>query len=103
MRKIAQTAILAAVCTLTAVSVAGAQSSIDVVGLDGHKAAVSFHGLERRSVTTADRAGIKTIHEGVLLRDVLDKAKVPSRPPLTATRWRMRSPRSMPPSTITWC
>ena len=76
MRKIAQATLVAAVCTLT-VSVAGAQTSIDVVALDGHKAAVSLHGLERRSVTTADRAGIKTIHEGVLLRDVLAKAKVP--------------------------
>ena len=27
--------------------------------------------------STADRAGIKTIHEGVLLRDVLAKANVP--------------------------
>jgi len=77
MRKIAQAALLAAVCTLTTVSVARAQTSIDVVGPDGHKAAVSLHGLERRSVTTADRAGITTIHEGVLLRDVLAKAKVP--------------------------
>ncbi len=76
MRKIAQAALLAAVCTLT-VSVADAQTSIDVVNLDGHKATVSLHGLERRSVTTADRAGVKTIHEGVLLRDVLAKAKVP--------------------------
>ena len=77
MRRIAQTLLLAAVATFTAVPAADAQSSIDVVSLDGHKAAVSLQGLERRSVTTADRAGIKTTHEGVLLRDVLARANVP--------------------------
>ena len=77
MSKSAQLIILVAVCTLTAASLAGAQPSIDVVGLDGRKAAISLQGLERKSVTTADQAGIKTIHEGVLLRDVLARANVP--------------------------
>ena len=77
MRRFAQAALLAAICTLATVSRAGAQTSIDVVSLDGRTSAVSLQGLERRSVTTADRAGIKTLHEGVLLRDVLARANVP--------------------------
>jgi hypothetical protein len=77
MSKIAQAAMLAAVCTLIPVSHAGAQTSIDVVGLNGRKASVSLHGLERRFVTTVDGAAIKTVHEGVLLRDVLARAHVP--------------------------
>ena len=77
MSKIAKVALLAAVCALTSVSVVRAQTSIDVVDLNGRKASVSLEGLERHSVTTADRAGIKTTHEGVLLRDVLARAKVP--------------------------
>ena len=77
MSKIAQVALLAVVCTLTTAPLAGAQTSIAVVGLDGRRVAVPFNGLERKSVTTADRAGIKTVHEGVLLRDVLARANVP--------------------------
>jgi hypothetical protein len=75
--KTAQAAILIAVCMLIAAVPAVAQSSIDVVGLDGRTTAVSFAGLERKTVATADRAGIKTIHEGVALRDVLAKAGAP--------------------------
>jgi len=77
MSKFAQATVLAAVCTMASASAASAQTSIDVVGLNGGKASVSLQGLERRSVTTVDRAGIKTIHEGVLLRDVLARANVP--------------------------
>jgi hypothetical protein len=77
MSKIAQAMLLAAVWTMASVSAAGAQPSIDVVGLNGRKASVSLEGLERQSVTTVDGAGIKTIHEGVLLRGVLARAKVP--------------------------
>jgi hypothetical protein len=74
MRKFAQ--LLSAACILTGATLAHAQSSIDVVGLDGRKATIALHGLARATVVTADRAGIKTTHEGVLLRDVLAKAGV---------------------------
>ena len=73
----AQVAVLLAVCTLTAMGTAAAQPSIGVVGLDGRKTTVSLDGLQRHTVITADRAGIKTTHEGVALRDVLAKAGVP--------------------------
>lgn len=75
--KIAQVTILVALCTPTTDLFAGAQTSIEVVGLDGRKMAISIQGLDRKSVTTVDQAGIKTIHEGVLMRDVLAKANVP--------------------------
>jgi len=65
------------VCTLTGALPAAAQSSLDVVGLDGRKATVQLAGLERKVVETADAAGLKTTHEGVPLRDVLAKAGVP--------------------------
>jgi len=77
MSKIAQLMLLAAICTLTTAGLVAAQTSIDVVGLDGRKVAVSLQGLERKTVVTADPASIKTTHEGVLLRDVLAKAGVP--------------------------
>lgn len=76
MSRIAQAMLLAAICTLTTAALVEAQSSIEVVGLDGRKAAVGLQGLERRTVITGDR-GIKTTHEGVALRDVLAKAGVP--------------------------
>lgn len=76
-RKSGQIAALLAFCTLCAAGMAAAQSSIDLVGLDGRKTTVSFDGLTRRSVLTADPAGVKTTHEGVALRDVLAKAGVP--------------------------
>lgn len=56
---------------------AAAQAAIQVVDPTGHKHDVSFDGLPRVSVATADAAGIKTTHEGVALRDVLVKAGVP--------------------------
>ena len=77
MSKFAQVALLAAACTLTTAAYASAQPSIAVIGLDGRKVAVSLTGLERHTLVTADRAGIKTTHEGALLRDVLAKAGVP--------------------------
>ncbi len=77
MRRSGQIAALLALCTLGAAAMAAAQSSIDLVGLDGRKTTVSFDGLARRSVITADRAGVKTTHGGVALRDVLAKAGVP--------------------------
>lgn len=76
MSKIAQVTILAALCTWTTAVGAHAQASIDVIGLDGRKVAVSFSDLERKTVITADR-GLKTTYEGVALRDVLVKAGVP--------------------------
>lgn len=77
MRKSAH--VLAAVlcCTLTATLSGQAQPSIDVIGLDGAKITVLFAGLDRKTVVTADTAGIKTTHEGVQMRDVLAKAGVP--------------------------
>jgi hypothetical protein len=77
MSKTAQLALLTLICALTTAQRVAAQATIEVVGLDGRKAAVSLTGLDRKSVTTADRAGVKTIHEGVLLRDVLARANVP--------------------------
>ncbi|MEO7158033.1 MAG: molybdopterin-dependent oxidoreductase [Vicinamibacterales bacterium] len=77
MSKIAQVALFAVTCTLTTAAYVAAQTSIAVIGLDGRKVAVSLQGLERQTVVTGDRAGIKTTHEGVLLRDVLAKAGVP--------------------------
>lgn len=79
MSKSAQTAALLLICTLivTADVAARQQRSIDVVGIDGKKTTVQLALLERKSVNTADAAGIKTTHEGVLLRDVLAKAGVP--------------------------
>lgn len=77
MSKNTQIGTLLAVCTLFAAGVAHAQTSIDVVGLDGKKSSISLAGLERKTFSTADAAGIKTTHEGVALRDVLLKAGVP--------------------------
>ena len=77
MRRSGQIAALLALCTLGAAAMASAQSSIDLVGLDGRKTTVSVDGIARRSVFTADRAGVKTTHGGVALRDVLAKAGVP--------------------------
>ncbi len=77
MSKIAQLTLLAALCTITAAAPVEAQASIDVVGLDGRKLAIALTGLDRHTVITADRAGIKTTHAGVALRDVLAKAGVP--------------------------
>jgi hypothetical protein len=76
MRKIAQVTLMLAVGTLTAAVAVQAQTSIDVIGLDGHKSSVSFQGLERKAVITGER-GIKATHEGVALRDVLAKAGIP--------------------------
>ena len=82
------------------------------------RSAVSFQGLERRSVTTADRAGIKTIHEGGPLRDVLAKANWHRSVPELRGKALARAvvatavhgyqaayaiAESIPPSTITWC
>lgn len=69
-------AALAAICTLLAVLPAEAQATIDVAGLDGRVVAVSLAGLERSTVIAQDR-GLKTIFEGVALRDVLARAGVP--------------------------
>ena len=77
MSKIAQLTLLAALCTISTATTVEAQASIDVVGLDGRKAAIALSGLDRHTVVTADRAGIKTTHAGVALRDVLAKAGVP--------------------------
>jgi Oxidoreductase molybdopterin binding domain len=77
MSRIAQVALLAATCTFTTAASVSAQTSMAVIGLDGRKVAVSLQGLDRQTIVTADRAGIKTTHEGVLLRDVLAKAGVP--------------------------
>ena len=77
MSKIAQLALLVTTCTLTIAVPVSAQTSIAVIGLDARKVTVSLQGLERQTVVSADRAGIKTTHEGVLLRDVLAKAGVP--------------------------
>lgn len=76
MSKIAQATVSVAICTLITAARVEAQSSIEVVGLEGRKTTVAFHGLERRTVITGDR-GIKTTHEGVALRDVLARAGVP--------------------------
>ena len=75
-RKSGKIAAFVVLCTLGAAGMAAAQS-IDVVGLDGRKTTVSFEALTRRTVSTADRAGVKTTHEGVALREVLAKAAVP--------------------------
>ena len=77
MSRNAQVAALLVLCTVVAPAAARAQQSIDVVGLDGKKTTVLLSVLERKSVVTADAAGIKTTHEGVLVRDVLMKAGVP--------------------------
>lgn len=77
LRNFAHRWILFASVFLVAPVVAFAQDTIHVAGLDGKVAQVSFAGLERRSVATADAAGIKTTHEGVALRDVLMRAGVP--------------------------
>jgi hypothetical protein len=74
LRRTAQLLALAAICLPAS---AAAQSSIQVVGLDGQHHDISFDSLSRVSVATADAAGIKTTHEGVALRDVLIKAGVP--------------------------
>jgi hypothetical protein len=76
-RKIGHLGILPILCTLCVAVSAAAQSSIDVIGLDGRKTTVALEGLERSTVITADAAGIKTTHQGVQMRDVLAKAGVP--------------------------
>jgi hypothetical protein len=77
MRRTAQIALLAGVCTLSSGAAAAAQHAINVIGLDGKTVAIALAELPRNSIDTADAAGIKTRHEGVLLRDVLVKAGVP--------------------------
>lgn len=77
MSKTGQLAAIAVLCTLGAASSALAQQSIDVVGLDGKKSAIALADLPRQHFDTADAAGIRTRHEGVLLRDVLARAGVP--------------------------
>lgn len=75
-RRCPQAVAVALFCTVFAAP-AVAQEAIQVVGLDGRSTSVSLAALERRRVDTSDAAGIKTTHEGVLLRDVLIKAGVP--------------------------
>lgn len=75
-RSVKAAAVATAACALSLALPARAQSSIDVVGLDGRQVAVAFDGMERRTVVTTDR-GLKTTFEGVALRDVLAKAGVP--------------------------
>jgi hypothetical protein len=77
MRRFAQVAFLAGVCTVSSVAAAAGQQSINVIGLDGKTVAIALADLPRKSIDTADAAGIKTTHEGVLLRDVLERAGVP--------------------------
>lgn len=69
-------AVAVAVCALAAALPARAQSSVDVVGLDGRRVAVTFGGMDRKTVITSDH-GLKTTFEGVALRDILTKAGVP--------------------------
>lgn len=76
MGKFAQLGLIVAACTLSAARPVSAQGTLDVIGLNGKKTPVSLAGLERRSISTADAAGIKTTHEGVAMRDVLGKAGV---------------------------
>lgn len=71
-----KSAVAAAVCALSLALPARAQSSLDIVGLDGRQVAVTFDGIDRKTVITSDR-GLKTTFEGVALRDVLAKAEVP--------------------------
>lgn len=79
--KSAQFAFLLAICTLTAgapkAQAVAVQTTIDVIGLDGKKSSVSLSDLPRKTLNTADAAGIKTTHEGVALSDVLAKAGIP--------------------------
>ena len=77
MGKTAQLVAALVVCTVTTATMAGAQPSLEVVNLDARKTMVAFDDLPRRSIDTADTAGIKTTHAGVALRDVLAKAGVP--------------------------
>jgi hypothetical protein len=77
MSKTAHLVAVLAVCTVSAATMAWAQPSIDVIGLDGRKTTVAFDGMPRQSIDTADAAGIKTTYAGVALRDVLAKAGVP--------------------------
>jgi hypothetical protein len=69
-------AAIAMVCTAFAFTPARAQTTFEVVGLDGRSVAVDTATLERRSVVTQDR-GLRTQFDGVALRDVLAKAGVP--------------------------
>jgi hypothetical protein len=77
MRRTVQLSLVTAFCTLCVAAAAGAQHSIEVIGLDGRKATIALADLPRKAVDTADAAGIRTRHEGVLMRDVLVKAGVP--------------------------
>jgi len=77
IRQTAQRALLLLACTLVAAPPSAAQGAIDVIGLDGKKSAISLAGLERQAFATADAAGIKTTHEGVAVRAVLESAGVP--------------------------
>lgn len=63
-------------CTLsTAPAVGGQPSSVEVLGLEGKPVAVALETLERRTIVTEDR-GLRTVFEGVALRDVLAQAGV---------------------------
>ena len=75
--KSAHIALVAIVCTLSTAATALAQRAIVVSGLDGTKASVSLGDLPRKTLHTADAAGIKTTHEGVAMSDVLAKAGIP--------------------------
>jgi len=68
MSKTAHMALLLAICTLSAATAHAValqtSAKIDVIGLDGKKASVSLRDLPRKTLNTADAAGIKTTHEG---------------------------------------
>ena len=55
---------------------ASAQTTVDVVTLEGKAMSISFEGMTRHVVSTADHTK-KATFEGVLLRDVLAKAGTP--------------------------
>jgi hypothetical protein len=64
------------VILLAAARPALAQATVDVVTLDGKTVSVSFDGMTRHVVTTADHT-LKATYEGVLLRDVIAVAGTP--------------------------
>lgn len=76
MRKAVKTVLATALCAMYPAGFALAQTSLDVVGLDGTTVAVTLDGMARQTVITSDR-GLKTTFEGVALRDVLAKVGVP--------------------------
>ena len=76
LSKIVRNTAAGLVCTLiTAGSAVGQAAAVEVIGLEGKPLMVALDKIERRTVVTEDR-GLRTMFEGVALRDVLAQAGV---------------------------